>query len=44
LRFDAPLGGFAAGSYFDAMTLLAESNLQQLADRLLIVNHQQVGH
>src|SRR5260370_19662190 len=44
LRFQFALGGLHAVHHFNPVTFLAKGNLQQLADRFLIVDNEYVGH
>ncbi len=44
LRGEAALGHFAAGGHFHFVALLAETDFEQLADRALVVDDQQLGH
>src|SRR5690348_3647098 len=43
LRFELSLGGFHAVGHFDPMALFAKGNFQELADRALIIHHEDVN-
>jgi len=44
LRLAASTGGVHAVRHFNAMPFLAKSNLQQFADRFLVVDNENMGH
>src|SRR5260370_12763587 len=44
VRFQFALGGLPAVHHFNPVTFLAKGNLQQVADRFLIVDNEYVGH